>query len=117
MPILDGLPFAGIGPIVVFLEWKSQDKRLFYKSWDSINDYGKCCYIVPQLDFEDPQKMVKGKYSAEDWLNMKEGNAKPSISQGLRGFMDAEVYENAGDSMGSQGFRVSVGYAMGFLSF
>ena len=39
--------------MIVFAEWKSTYQKHFFDSREEINDYGKCCGIVPQIDFED----------------------------------------------------------------
>ena len=39
--------------MLIFVEWKSKHQKHFFNSLESINDYGKCCHIVPQLDFEN----------------------------------------------------------------
>ena len=46
----------------VFLEWKSQFHKMFYTSYAAINDYGKCCFIIPQFDFDPYLEKHKGKF-------------------------------------------------------
>ena len=53
--------------------------------------------------------IIDGQYDASDWLSIDQGNAKPGIRQGFRGFFDIETFDQAGSSMGSSGLRASIG--------
>ena len=46
--------------MIVFAEWKSTYQKHFFRSLHYVNDYGKCCYIVPQLDFESQNADLSG---------------------------------------------------------
>ena len=46
--------------MIVFAEWKSTYQKHFFKSLQYVNDYGTCCNIVPQLDFESQDTDISG---------------------------------------------------------
>ena len=49
--------------MMIFSEWKSQEKtrRHLHDFSAAINDYGKCCYIIPQIHFEDDYSQIVNK--------------------------------------------------------
>ena len=102
--------------MLVFLGWKSRYTRVFYNSYTAVTDYGKCCYLSPQFEFETNRTIdyvASDSFSDfVDFVNSHGGDAAPSVSQGLRGFIDVEAFETASNGMGSSGFRVSVGHVL-----
>ena len=65
--------------MMIFSEWKSQEKnrRHLYDFSAAINDYGKCCYIIPQIHFEDDYSQIVNKPNSpltpQQWNNIPTG--------------------------------------------
>ena len=65
--------------MMVFSEWKSLKKtqRNLHDFSAAINDYGKCCYIIPQIHFEDDYSQIVNKPNSpltpEHWSNIPTG--------------------------------------------
>ena len=65
--------------MMIFSEWKSQEKnqRHLHDFSAAINDYGKCCYIIPQIHFEDDYSQIVNKPNSpltpQQWNNIPTG--------------------------------------------
>ena len=90
--------------MLIFLEWKNHFQKYFYDSLSVINDFGKCCYVFPQVDVGDKWYDFSDDY---ELINAR-GHAKPGVSQGLRMFIDVEAFETVSSVMGSKGFRAAI---------
>ena len=86
------------------MEWQYQYQKYFYHSLSVINDFGKCCYVFPQVDVGDSWY----DFSDDFELINARGHAKPGVSQGLRMIIDVEAFETVSSDMGSKGFKAAI---------
>ena len=73
--------------------WSNQSVKLFYSAFRMSTEYGMCCMITPNLDF-NPNEQTKD-YSSSQFYDIQRGFAKDGMSHGLQVTLDMEHYDHA----------------------
>jgi len=102
-----------MGDLVLKVQWRLANGTsmayLRYNAAQSHTDYGVCCSIFPQLDFENPdtRDVDTSDYTGKDFMDIKAGVRSGDIN-GLKVILDLEGYEYAYYPRGAKGVTVAL---------
>ena len=93
---------------------KSCNKQYFANTLCSAfrksTEYGMCCMITPNLDF-NPNKLKTKDYSSGQFYDIQRGFANVGMSHGLQVTLDMEHYDHAMNILDSNGFKMGLSNA------
>ena len=72
-------------------------------------DFGVCCRIFPQLDFDNPatKDLPAEEYDSKAFMDLKPG-ARNGIKNGISFLIDVETYEYAFFPRSAKGFTIAL---------
>ena len=78
------------GDLIVYTRFGEMSVKMFYEPYPTVTDYGKCCMVIPYLDFENPDTVNKTyrEYTAEDYLTVPRG-VRNGVRNGLKLVLDS----------------------------
>ena len=96
--------------MMILTTWKRKSYQFVnVKHMNEATDFGLCCRLYPQINFDDPDK--DNKTDEELYLNKKPG-VKNGLVNGLSVILDVEAYEYSSKKP-STGFMVALSDAAG----
>ena len=96
--------------MMILTTWKKKTyKFVNVKYMTGSTDFGICCWLFPQIDFDDLEK--ESKTDEEIYVNKKPG-VKNGLIHGLSVLLDAETFEYS-SIKSSTGFFVAISNAAG----
>ena len=96
--------------MMILTTWKKTTYQFVnVKYMQEATDFGLCCRLYPQINFDDPEKDTKT--DEELYVNKKPG-VKNGLANGLSVLLDVETFEYS-SKMSSTGFLVALSDAAG----
>jgi len=90
------------------IAWTNSITRKFFSAYKELTDYGACCNIIPYLHFDNQSRINDSETFDYNLLHDMPSGVKNGLGNGLRLYLDVEMFDQAYDRSKATGFKVAL---------